>query len=277
MQLSIFAGALIVPDPQPYMLVLFAPMLIGMTAVFPTRGVLLLSAFTVALTVIGGGIARPDLLFDNPGVIGPFALLITWIALMSGVAGRASIEHRVRAIVDPLTGVLTRAALRSRLDEVEHESQVPGARVSVVAFDIDDFKGINDAHGHAVGDEVLRATGVALRRQLHALEWAFRLGGDEFLVVVPGGQRDAHALAERIRGSLTLIEVDGVRFTGSFGVAESTPGARFDFEGRVAACRCRALRGQARGTQLRRRRAAAVISASSPISALTQPIQRYST
>ncbi len=183
-QLSIFAGSLLVSDPQPYMLVLFAPILIGMTAVFPTRGVLLLSAITVGLTALAGGIARPDLLLSSPGVAAPHILVVTWIALMSGVAGRASIEHRVRAVVDPLTGVLTRAALRSRLEEVAHESQVPGARVSVIAFDIDDFKGLNDAHGHAVGDDVLRATGAALRGQLHALEWAFRLGGDEFLVVV---------------------------------------------------------------------------------------------
>lgn len=230
-QLSIFAGSLIVAHPEPYMLVLFAPMLIGMTAVFPTRGVLLLSGVTVVLTAAGGGLARPDLVFSVPGVAAPHILLITWIALMSGVAGRASIEHRVRAVVDPLTGVLTRAALRSRLDEVAHESQVPGARVSVIAFDIDDFKGLNDAHGHAVGDDVLRAAGAALRGQLQALEWGFRLGGDEFLVVVPGGEQEAHALAERIRGALGRVDVHGVRITGSFGVAESTPGTRFDFEG----------------------------------------------
>lgn len=276
-QLSIFAGALIVDDPQPYMLVLFAPMLIGMTAVFPTRGVLLLSAITVALTVIGGGLARPDLLVANPGVIAPYTLLITWIALMSGVAGRASIEHRVRAVVDPLTGVLTRAALRSRLEEVEHESQVPGARVSVIAFDIDDFKGINDAHGHAVGDEVLRATGSALRSQLHALEWAFRLGGDEFLVVVPGGEHEAHALAERVRGALTRIEVDGVRFTGSFGVAESTPGTRFDFEGVSRRADAALYEAKRAGRNCVAVAPPPVISASSPITALTQPIQRYST
>ncbi|MBO9531891.1 MAG: diguanylate cyclase [Solirubrobacteraceae bacterium] len=230
-QLSIFAGSLLVAEPQPYMLVLFAPMLIGMTAVFPTRGVLLLSVVTLGLTSAAGALARPDLVTTYPGVIAPHVLVVAWIALMSGVAGRASIEHRVRAVVDPLTGVLTRAALRSRLEEVAHESQVPGARVSVIAFDIDDFKALNDAHGHAVGDEVLRATGSALRAQLHALEWAFRLGGDEFLVVVPCGEREAFALAEQIRAALTRVRVREIAITGSFGVAESTPGARFDFEG----------------------------------------------
>lgn len=275
-QLSIFAGALLVPDPEPYMLVLFAPMLIGMTAVFPTRGVLLLSAITVALTIAGGALARPDLLTSDPGLVAPYILLVTWIALMSGVAGRASIEHRVRAVVDPLTGVLTRAALRSRLEEVEHESQVPGARVAVIAFDIDDFKGINDAHGHATGDEVLRATGVALRSQLHALEWAFRLGGDEFLVVVPGGQHEAHALAERIRGALTIIEVDGVRFTGSFGVAESTPGSRFDFEGVSRRADAALYEAKRAGRNCVAVAPPPVISSTSPISALTQPIQRFS-
>jgi diguanylate cyclase (GGDEF)-like protein len=230
-QLSIFAGSQIVAEPEPYMLVLFVPMLIGMTAVFPTRGVLLLSAVTAVLTVGAGILAIPELALEQPGLFAPHVLTVTWIALMSGVAGRASIEHRVRAVVDPLTGVLTRAALRSRLDEVAHESQVPGARVSVIAFDIDDFKGINDTHGHAVGDEVLRATGSALRAELHALEWGFRLGGDEFLVVVPGGEQEARILAERIRTALSAIRIGDIRITGSFGVAESSPGARFDFEG----------------------------------------------
>jgi diguanylate cyclase (GGDEF)-like protein len=275
-QLSIFAGALIVADPQPYMLVLFTPMLIGMTAVFPTRGVLLLSAVTALLTVVAGALARPDLITTSPGVAAPHVLVVTWIALMSGVAGRASIEHRVRAVVDPLTGVLTRAALRSRLEEVEHESQVAGARVSVITFDIDDFKGLNDAHGHALGDEVLRATGDALRAQLHALEWAFRLGGDEFMVVVPGGEREAHALAERIRGALTRIAVNDVRITGSFGVAESSPGARFDFEGVSRRADAALYEAKRAGRNCVAIAPPPVISAASPLSELGQTIHRYS-
>jgi diguanylate cyclase (GGDEF)-like protein len=229
-QLAIFFGALIADPAEPYMLVLFSPMMIGMTAVYPTRGVLVNSASTVGAVILGGLWARPDLLGSYPGLMGPPVLLVIGIALMSSVTGRSAIEHRTKAVVDPLTGLLTRAALQSRLAEISGETQVDGARVSVIAFDVDEFKGLNDTHGHALGDAVLRAVGAATRSHLHALEWAFRLGGDEFVVVVPAAQSAATQLAERLRVALAEVAVEGVHITGSFGVAATSPGERFDFE-----------------------------------------------
>ncbi|MEN0014705.1 MAG: diguanylate cyclase [Solirubrobacteraceae bacterium] len=230
-QLSILAGAVIADPGEPYMLVLFTPLMIGMTAVLPTRGVVMNSAITVALIVAGAVLARPDLFHAaNFGLAGAPVLIVIGIALMSSVTGRSAIEHRTLAVVDPLTGLLTRAALQSRLVEIGHESQVEGARVSLIAFDVDDFKGINDTHGHAVGDDVLRVVGAATRAQLSALEWAFRLGGDEFVVVVPSGPDAAAALAERLRTALGASAVQGVHFTGSFGVAATAVGEAFDYE-----------------------------------------------
>ena len=234
-QLSIFAGALIAAPAEPYMLVLFTPLMIGMTAVFPSRGVVLNSAVTLLLIVLAGILARPDLAASQPGIIGPPVLIVVGIALMSSVTGRTAIEHRTKAVVDPLTGLLTRAALQSRLAEVGHESQSAGSRVSVIAFDVDRFKGLNDEHGHSTGDAVLRAVGAATRAHLHALEWAFRLGGDEFVIVVPSAQDGAAVLAERLRSALAAISIDGgIGVTGSFGVAATAPGEAFDFH---AVCR----------------------------------------
>jgi diguanylate cyclase (GGDEF)-like protein len=229
-QLSIFGGAVIADPAEPYMLVLFAPMMIGMTAVFPTRGVQVLSLVTVGLCMLAGAIARPDVLTTYPTIAGPPLLLVTGIALMSSVTGRSAIEFRTRAVVDPLTGLLTRAALRSRLAEVEHESHAATSSISVIAFDIDHFKTLNDAHGHAAGDAALRAVGFATRTNLQALEWGFRLGGDEFMVVVPVSSGAAAALAERIRASIGQVNVDGVTLTASFGIAAAAPDERFDFE-----------------------------------------------
>lgn len=229
-QLAIFAGSLIVDPGEPFMLILFTPMLSGMTAVFATRGVQINITITAVLMVGAGILARPDLFLSSPGVIAPPMLVLVGIALMSSVPGRSAIEYRTKAVVDPLTGLLTRSALQSRLAEIGHETQTAGARVAVIAFDVDHFKGLNDTYGHAVGDAVLRAVGDATRSNLHALEWGFRLGGDEFVVVVPGGQDDASKLAETLRQALAAVDVDDVHITGSFGVAASSTGEAFDFE-----------------------------------------------
>ncbi len=229
-QLAIFAGALIAVGGEPYLLMLFAPMLSGMTAVFATRGVQVNLTITVVLTVLGGAFARPDLLSSSPGLVVPPLLVIVGIALMSSVPGRSAIEFRTKAVVDPLTGLLTRSALQSRLAEIDHEAQGGAARISVIAFDVDHFKGLNDEYGHAVGDAVLRAVGTATRSKLHALEWGFRLGGDEFVVVIPSGQDDASKLAESLRCALADVDVDDVHITGSFGVAATASGEAFDFD-----------------------------------------------
>ncbi|MDO9175163.1 MAG: GGDEF domain-containing protein, partial [Actinomycetota bacterium] len=230
-QLAIFCGALLAEGGEPYLLLLFAPMLSGMTAVFATRGVQINVTVTAALLVLGGFCARPDLMQASPGLLVPPLLVVIGIALMSSVPGRSAIEFRTKAVVDPLTGLLTRTALQSRLAEIGHEKQDgAAARVSVIAFDVDHFKGLNDAHGHAVGDAVLRAVGTATRSNLHALEWGFRIGGDEFVVVVPSGQDDASKLAETLRCALAAVDVDDIHITGSFGVAATSTGEPFDFD-----------------------------------------------
>ena len=229
-QLAIFAGALIAVDGDPYLLLLFAPMLSGMTAVFATRGVQVNVTVTAVLLIVGGAFARPDLLSASPGLVVPPLLVVIGIALMSSVPGRSAIEFRTKAVVDPLTGLLTRTALKSRLAEIGHETQAGDTRISVIAFDVDHFKGLNDEHGHAVGDAVLRAVGTATRSNLHALEWGFRIGGDEFVVVVPSGQDDASKLAETLRCALAAVDVDDIHITGSFGVAAMSSGEPFDFD-----------------------------------------------
>ena len=99
---------------------------------------------------------------------------------------------------DSLTGLANRVLLQERLEELL-AARIP---VAVVFCDLDQFKRINDTHGHAVGDEVLRTVAARLARRLAAADVVARLGGDEFVVVAAGvRQQDAPRLLRRIEGA----------------------------------------------------------------------------
>lgn len=229
-QLSLLAGAAIVPQPAPYQLLLFVAMLVGTAAVFPARGVVV-AAGANALIIVGAGIvANAELIIAQPGLAaGPLSLVVL-IALTSAVTGRSALDHRADAVVDPLTGLLNRAALQARVAELTHISELEQSRVAVIVCDLDGFKGINDSRGHGVGDEVIRTVGSTLRTHLRGFEWAFRLGGDEFVILLPYGEDEAAAIAERLRSVIEALRVQGVLVTGSFGVAASEVNEVFDFD-----------------------------------------------
>jgi diguanylate cyclase (GGDEF)-like protein len=113
-------------------------------------------------------------------------------------ARETHLRHQTRR--DALTGLANRVLLQERLEELLAE-QIP---LSVVFCDLDQFKRINDTHGHAAGDEVLRVTGARLARRLAAEDVVARIGGDEFVVVAAGvKQHDAPGLLRRIEEAFT--------------------------------------------------------------------------
>lgn len=130
---------------------------------------------------------------------------------------------------DQLTGAYSRRYIFEQLDRLAAMRQRNGAVVSAVMFDLDHFKTINDTYGHATGDralrEVVRAVGVRLREG----DMLARVGGEEFLVVLPLTDLSAAMmLTERLRQALektSIITDDGgsVFLPGSFGVAELRP------------------------------------------------------
>ena len=135
-----------------------------------------------------------------------------------------SLEHF--ATVDELTGAPNRRVFVARLEsEVERCGRLRSA-LSVVFIDVDFFKRINDDHGHQVGDDVLKEIYARLEENLRLYDFLGRLGGDEFIMALPGTDgQTAVGVAERLRESVQLNhgrELPVV--TVSLGVAELAPG-----------------------------------------------------
>lgn len=129
------------------------------------------------------------------------------------------------AYTDPLTGVFNRRRLYEILEE-----QTGRSGFSVVLFDLDHFKRINDRYGHATGDEVLKCAARETQDVLDQQGFVGRWGGEEFLLVFPDSDASKAVMyAEAIRRKFPETEVDDLQgFTASFGVAEHQPGEALD-------------------------------------------------
>src|SRR6185436_15613094 len=134
-------------------------------------------------------------------------------------------ELERKALYDSLTQLANRSLFHNRLEHALH-SRRPG--VCVLLLDIDEFKAVNDSHGHHAGDELLRAVADRLRGCLREGDTAARLGGDEFALLLDraGGEVDAVTVARLLSDFESRIEVGGerVRVHVSIGVAVGSPG-----------------------------------------------------
>jgi diguanylate cyclase (GGDEF)-like protein len=122
-------------------------------------------------------------------------------------------EHFAEAaVIDELTGLMNRRAFDRRLREEVARAQRYDTPLSLVMMDLDGFKEINDRHGHACGDALLRAVGVLLSSGLRTADLAVRFGGDEFALILPNTTKtDAWAVAEKIRNSLARLTIHADR------------------------------------------------------------------
>jgi len=226
------AGAVAMMDgaATPEMAWLAIPV-VTLSARFSIHGVVLGVAVCVALiSGVAFGVDATAVIGDPTLVIAPITLVIT-IAILSTALMNSDRHHRSETVIDPLTGMLNRKALSTRAAELEQQSRVTGEPVGLIVGDLDHFKQVNDSRGHAVGDAVLREAAYEMRKELRAFDLAYRLGGEEFLVVVPGaGTEDAALLAERLR-----LAVAGQMFAGdqhvtmSFGVSASDRAEPFEY------------------------------------------------
>jgi len=114
------------------------------------------------------------------------------------------------SFTDPLTGVPNRRQLFLRLENEVSRALRFGDPVSLLMIDLDLFKRINDAHGHTVGDGVLRGVALALRRSIRKIDIVARYGGEEFCVVLPRvGKPEALEVAEKLRRAVAATSMPG--------------------------------------------------------------------
>jgi diguanylate cyclase (GGDEF)-like protein len=138
-----------------------------------------------------------------------------------------ALHERVQrlAAIDDLTGLLNHRRLREVLEREVRRARRYGTPLALVMLDVDDFKRVNDRHGHQQGDRVLRAVADVVRGSVREVDLAARYGGEELAVVLPQmGLEGARAVAERMRMAITGVRVptpDGgtLSVTASLGVA----------------------------------------------------------
>ncbi len=204
---------------------------ITLSSRFPMRGVVAgVVVNSLILLAVAFGVDAHQVIHDPVFVIAPLALLLC-VAVLSTPLMRSDIQHRSDAVIDQLTGMLNRNALSTRVAELTQQSEVTGDSVGIIIGDLDHFKEINDTRGHSVGDVVLREVAYQLRKQLRAFDLAYRLGGEEFLVLLPGSDlAQSASLAEHLREGVSEHGVaGGIDVTMSFGVGASKPGCAFDY------------------------------------------------
>jgi len=157
------------------------------------------------------------------------ALLLSTMALTAALAGRGE-QVVALSLRDDLTGAFNRRAFRTLFDREEERSRAVDRPISVISFDLDQFKEINDLQGHAEGDRVLIAVTLEAQSILRPQDLLFRWGGDEFLILLPHSRREeAWEIAERLRAQVeshvTTMRRGGTRpVTMSVGVATSASG-----------------------------------------------------
>jgi len=175
------------------------------------------------------GVDTASTLRDPLPVIATLALLAGVVSIVLALQA-AELHHRGEAILDPLTGLLNRHALVPRFAELSMQARVTHQPVCVVLCDVDSFKAINDGYGHDRGDAVLRDVAYELRKQLRSFELVYRLGGEEFLVVLPGLDLAAGVeVAERMRAAVEHARPAGVSITISLGVSAGS-GEQVDYD-----------------------------------------------
>ncbi|MCR4821593.1 MAG: GGDEF domain-containing protein [Treponema sp.] len=132
---------------------------------------------------------------------------------------------------DTLTRLLNRKRLNALIDKLFHHAKNGGGLFSLILFDIDNFKNLNDTYGHAFGDQVLVAVASVIKSYTPKKDWAFRWGGEEFLILCKGESSLAAEIAEKIRFAVEKLSFSTnekiVRVTVTVGVAGYEPGINY--------------------------------------------------
>jgi diguanylate cyclase (GGDEF)-like protein len=142
--------------------------------------------------------------------------------LFVGLIGKQQQQLETLAVTDALTGLFNRVLLKDHMSRAIEQNRRNNMPMTLLMMDIDYFKTINDTFGHTIGDDVLRALGTYLQQRVRSSDAAFRLGGEEFLILLNNTQaQDAQSIAEEIRKEIAALKlIPDHNVTISIGVAE---------------------------------------------------------
>jgi diguanylate cyclase (GGDEF)-like protein len=232
--LTVTLAAVMTGGPRSNLSSLLAIPVLMVAARFSNRGIAVGAPISAGLILVVTVGVDPAYVATHPlSLLVPMTVVMS-VVLYMGPLVEADVRHREASHLDQLTGLLNRRALEPRMQEIGAQAALTGRPVSVIAADIDHFKQINDAHGHALGDQVLRDVSLALRSALRSFELLYRTGGEEFLLLLPDSDGAAAVLvAERLRAAVAEVP-----FPGAPG-APGTPGTRLSCSFGVATARGR--------------------------------------
>lgn len=252
---------------------------VTLSARFSLRGVIVGVAIAITLLLAVAFISDAGAVVDNPTVVMAPLALIGATAVLSTALMESDREHRGEAVIDSLTGMLNRKALMNRVVELAQQSEVTGEPIGLILGDLDRFKEVNDSEGHAAGDAALTDVAYLLRKRLRAFDLAYRIGGEEFLILLPGADtRVCARIAEDLRQAVAADAVgDGTKLTISFGVSASARGGGFDYAKVFAAADEALYEAKSEGRNRVCERPPLVFSGSRPSAALQAPSAATST
>jgi diguanylate cyclase (GGDEF)-like protein len=145
---------------------------------------------------------------------------------------RVALVHKTAAMTDLLTGLFNRRAFLDAGNALIAQRGRRSQPVSLLAFDLDKFKSINDRFGHAVGDDALKVFAASAAANVRSTDVIGRLGGEEFAAIIPGNAAEAELVAERLRSAFqaagVVISGHEIGATVSIGVATAIAPVQID-------------------------------------------------
>ena len=181
-----------------------------------------LHADDLAFRRMDGSLFHAEVHLDPIGDDGAGGAVVNFVDITRRKAAEAAVWHQANH--DALTGLANRNLFRAHLDQAVAQARRGGETVALLFVDLDGFKAINDGHGHAVGDRVLRETARRLERAIRESDLAARLAGDEFVVILRhlAGEAYAGAVAAKLIAALAepcRFGKQALAVTASIGIA----------------------------------------------------------
>jgi diguanylate cyclase (GGDEF)-like protein len=206
---------------------------------WPTVTVPVLHGFVLMLPILIGVFMRPyDENFSSSVWVTAFSVelvlyaICTVFVIFMLVSDRTVAAHKNAASTDPLTGLFNRRGFSEACARVIEREAMAGRPVTVMIFDIDHFKSINDRFGHPAGDEILKLFAVVVSSGLRLSDLSGRIGGEEFAALLPCSLEEGVIVADRMRrafeASNIVCDEGAVDTTVSIGVAGGPAGTELE-------------------------------------------------